>query len=103
MAQVLSSSWCGNDLMDTDLDQMTREDLIASFPSRLSTYDLSKGETPPDGGLLDSALYDAIEDRLDVDDRRAVERLEVPDPDPGRTRQLDDAHAVNPHRVGPVL
>src|SRR5215468_1575761 len=49
-----------------------------------------------------SALLRAIKDRLDVDDRRAVESLEVPDLEPRGARDLDDPHAVNPDRVGPV-
>ena len=41
------------------------------------------------------------EDRLEVDDRRAVDRLERTDADPPRL-DGEDAHPVEPHRVGTV-
>src|SRR5690606_25407781 len=50
-----------------------------------------------------SSFQEPIQHRLDVDDGRSVERLQVADPEPQRAFALHDPDAVEAHRVRPVL
>src|ERR1700680_3699909 len=50
-------------------------------------------------GRQPTPLPEVREHRLDVEDRRPVERLQVPDPEPS-TLHRDDPHPVNADRIG---
>ena len=60
-----------------------------------------RGRRPGSPSCCESALLDAAEHRLEVEDRRAVERLEVAHADPGGVDR-DDLHHVQADRVGAV-
>ena len=61
----------------------------------------ARGELPRPHLSVELPLESRVEDRFDVDDRRPVQRLEVPHLDPGGANR-HDLDAVQPDRIRPV-